>query len=229
MSDKIRLVCATRESREAFFTSTALGRSLSLYGFPFVEVRLFPGNTQGLPHCYNTAIDEAAADPALLVFIHDDIWLIDLFWVDRLIDAARAFDISGVAGNRRRLPGQPAWHLADNLTDWDARENLSGIVAQGSGFPPTSVSFYGPAYQEVKLLDGALLVVPSAKLARHSLRFDERFDFHCYDMDFCRSAEQRGMSMGTWPLSIAHESSGTGLGSASWSKDYARYIEKWGD
>jgi GT2 family glycosyltransferase len=229
MPGKIRLVCASRASREDFHASTALGRSLALYANPFVELRLFPANREGLPRCYNTAIDEAVADPARLVFLHDDLWLIDLFWADRVIDAARAFDIAGIAGNRRRLPRQPCWHLSDSLTRLDDKENLSGIVAHGRGFPPDSVSFYGPSYQEVKLLDGALLIADSEKLATHGLRFDTRFDFHCYDLDFCREAEQRGMVMGTWPLAVAHESAGLGLGGESWSRNFARYLEKWGE
>lgn len=112
---------------------------------------------------------------------------------------------------------------------WDARENLSGIIGQGTGFPPQHLNVYGPPYQEVKLLDGVLLIASSAVLIERGLRFDERFDFHLYDLDFCREAEARGMVMGTWPLSVVHQSPGHGLGGEGWQRNCARYLEKWGD
>ena len=229
MTSKVRLVCATRATRDAFPATTALGRCLAFYNYAQVELRLFERNTAGLSACYNEAIAESTGDPAILVFVHDDVLLCDHFWIDRIIDASRAFDIAGLAGNKRRLPRQPAWHLADTLEQWDARENLSGIIGQGTGFPPQHLNVYGPPYQEVKLLDGVLLIASSAVLIERGLRFDERFDFHLYDLDFCREAEARGMVMGTWPLSVVHQSPGHGLGGEGWQRNCARYLEKWGD
>jgi hypothetical protein len=46
---KIRIVCATRAGREEFSTRTALGRSLTIFRFPVVELKLFDNNTLGLP------------------------------------------------------------------------------------------------------------------------------------------------------------------------------------
>ena len=37
---KIRFVVATRESRDGFFKSTAAGKFLQLYDFPFIELDL---------------------------------------------------------------------------------------------------------------------------------------------------------------------------------------------
>lgn len=65
--EKIRFVCATRESQEQFFKKSPLGRSLPFYrAFPprrRIELRLFKENTEGLPSIYNTAIEEAKTDP----------------------------------------------------------------------------------------------------------------------------------------------------------------------
>jgi len=44
-------------------------------------------------------------------------------------------------------------------------------------------------------------------------------------MDFCRSAEQLGIQMGTIPLSIIHQSYGTL--DKSWKIAYTKYIKKW--
>jgi hypothetical protein len=60
----------------------------------------------------------------------------------------------------------------------------------------------------------------------HQLRFDTRFAFHFYDMDFCRQAESKGLRMGTWPISVVHESKGA-FGNAAWQQAYGRYLEKY--
>ncbi len=225
---RIRIVCATREGREAFFSNTPLGRSLKLRRPPDVDVRLFPRNVAGLPSVYNTAIDESSEEGAILLFVHDDVHLWDFHWADRLREGLRAFDIVGLAGNRRRVPRQPGWMFLDEKLTRDRRENLSGIVGHGRDSSVTSVDEFGPCGQEVKLLDGVFLAASSETLRTNALRFDERFDFHFYDLDFCRQVERARLRMGTWPISVVHESGGN-FGSESWYRGYERYLEKWQD
>lgn len=191
-----------------------------------VELRLFAANAAGLPSVYNIAIDESAVDPAILLFIHDDVHLCDFHWTDTLNDGLGQFAVVGVAGNRRRAPRQPGWRFLDERFTRDRRENLSGIVAHGHGFPPERVDVYGPSRQQVSLLDGVMLAVKSETLHAEALRFDERFDFHFYDLDFCRQAERAGLSMGTCPVSLIHESKGN-FGGEGWRRGYERYLEKW--
>ena len=228
MANKIKLVIATRESESDFFEKTALGRSLSIYKYPFLEIRLFPNNTIGLPSLYNIAISESINDPAILVFIHDDVHILDYFWVSQMLDALEQFDVVGLAGNKRRVAKQPAWAFIDNKFTWDNSENLSGIVGHGKGFPPENLAIFGPPRQEVLLLDGLMLIVDSVTLMQNNIIFDEQFDFHFYDLDFCRQLEQKGLKMGTWSISVIHESGGN-FGSEGWSRGYQKYIEKWKD
>jgi Glycosyltransferase like family len=224
----IRLVCATREDREGFYSSTALGRSLKLHRPAAVDVRLFPRNARGLPAVYNMAIAESAPEPAILLFVHDDVHLCDLHWADNLRRALGEFDIVGLAGNRRRVPRQPGWAFVDEKLTLDKRAHLSGTVAHGRGFPPEIVEVFGPSGQRVTLLDGLFLAVRSETVAARSLRFDERFEFHFYDLDFCRQAERAGLRMGTWPISVVHESAGD-FASDRWRRGYEVYLEKWRD
>lgn len=223
---RMRVVCATRKDREEFFSATPLGRSLSLNRPPGVELRLFPRNSEGLPTVYNRAISESIRDEVIFVFVHDDIHLCDFHWASRLAGGLSAFDILGLAGNRRRVPGQPGWLFIDEKLTRDSRENLSGVIAHGSGFPPDSIDAFGPAGESVKLLDGVLLAVTSATLRANSVRFDERFKFHFYDLDFCRQAEQAGLRMGTWPISVVHQSAGN-FASDGWRMGYEAYLDKW--
>jgi hypothetical protein len=224
----IRVVSATRKTREEFLRDCALGRSLQLYkGMPGWTLRLFPQNADPLPALYNRAIEECADDPALLLFIHDDVWLNDFYWHARIAQGLQAFDVLGVAGNRRRLPRQPGWAFVDDSFTWDERSNLSGCVGHGKGFP-APLSLFGPSGQSCKLLDGLLLAADSRVLHEKGLRFDPAFAFHFYDMDFCRQAELRGLRMGTWPLSVVHESGGA-FGTPAWRSAYRGYLEKYGD
>lgn len=199
---------------------------MALFPYPFVELRLFPSNSTGLPALYNLALREAESDPAILIFVHDDVYLLDFFWPNHVYEGLRLFDVIGLAGNKRRVAGQPAWRFLDDRLTRDDRANLSGIVAHGSDWPPQYVSYYGPPYQQVKLLDGLFLACASETLLSHDVGFDERFDFHFYDLDFCRQAELRDLRLGTCSLSVMHASDGR-FGSEGWRAGYAKYLEKW--
>ncbi|MDR3482814.1 MAG: tetratricopeptide repeat protein [Burkholderiaceae bacterium] len=227
---KVRLICGTRASADMFFRSTALGKSVSLYReiLPFLELQLFCENSTGLATIYNQAIEYAENDPATLIFIHDDVFLVDFSWADQIELALQKFDIVGVVGNKRRLPRQPAWCFVDEMLTWDDTIHFSGIVGHGNGFPCSALSKYGPPGQECKLLDGVMLIADSVMLLKNQLGFDRRFQFDFYDVDFCRQAELKGLRMGTWPISLIHESTGE-FGTASWHESLEIYLEKYGE
>lgn len=224
---KIRLVCATRFSQEDFFKKAALGRSFLLYKavIPALEIYVFPDNTKGLPVIYNEAIEHAAHNPAILVFVHDDVHLNDFYWCNHLRSALLSFDIVGTVGNKRRSPKQASWFFLNDSFLRDDVQYLSGIVGHGKGFPMKNISVYGEPGQECKLLDGLLLAVNSQTLIDHQLRFDPQFEFHFYDMDFCRQAELKGLKMGTCHVSVIHESEGDF--NETWKKTYQQYLAKY--
>lgn len=182
---QIVIVSATRNNEPDFYTKSALGRSISqsYANFP-IKMKVFFNNTRPLPDCYNDAIKDSDADD-ILVFIHDDVFLIDFYWVDKLNWGFSNFDILGVAGNKRRIPRQPGWAFVDTNFKWDDSSNLSGVVGHGNGFP-CQISGFGPPGQACKLMDGVLLSAKKSTLVKHQIHFDARFDFHFYDMDFCR-------------------------------------------
>jgi GT2 family glycosyltransferase len=228
MTETIRMVCASRWPQQEFFQRSALGRSLaaSYMGVAGLELSLFPANTAGLPAVYNSVIEKARSVPSILVFLHDDLHLVDFFWTDALRQALDRFDIVGLAGNRRRVPGQPSWAYTDERT-LDSPENLSGAVGHGKGFP-CPVRRFGPAPAACRLMDGLFLAARSTRLVDSGLRFDPRFQFDFYDLDFCREAERLGLTMGTWPIAVVHESDGN-FASPRWRQARAAYLEKWGD
>jgi hypothetical protein len=226
--EKIRFVVATRETKDDFFSKTATGKSIPIRNIENVELKLFTSNQDGLAKIYNQAIEESINDPAILIFMHDDIHLLDYFWAECISNALTKFQVVGIAGNKRRVPRQPSWAFIDDKFSWDEKTNLSGVVGHGTSFPPTNLSVYGPSNQEVKLLDGLLLASHSKTLIDNDVRFDEKFDFHFYDLDFCRTIESKSLTMGTCQISVTHESGGS-FGSESWKKGYEIYLEKWKD
>jgi GT2 family glycosyltransferase len=225
----IRIVCATRSTDRGFYEETALGKSLAAayLGLPFIEVALFPSNTTGLPVLYNRVIREAAANPAVLVFAHDDLHLIDYYWPDRLYGALLEFQIVGLVGNRFRKPRQPSWCFKDEWFAWDDFENMSGFMGHGETLP-NRVTRFGRVGAECKLLDGVFLAAESPTLVEHGLDFDEAFDFHFYDLDLCRQAERKGVRMGTAAICALHESIGK-MRTAAWRAAFETYLAKWGE
>lgn len=165
---EVILVSATRSTQAEFVQTAWLARSLRrVASSASVRLRLFAENTRPLPECYNQATDESP-DDAVLVFVHDDVFVDDWLLAQRLHEGLAQFDVVGVAARAGRL-------------------RQAGV------------------------------------------RFDPRFDFHFYDLDFCRSASAAGLRLGTWPLAITHASSGESIQSASWEQGAQRYLQKWGD
>jgi GT2 family glycosyltransferase len=222
----IEIVSATRLSAGEFAAKSALGLSLQRLGFESrLKACLAFANRVGLPSIYNSRI-VASGDADILVFMHDDVWIDDHFFADRVIEGLRHFDLIGVAGNRRRVPGQAAWLFVDGNLSLDERANLSGAVAHGTQ-PCGAVSYFGVIPAPCELLDGVLLAARKSMLMERNVFFDPRFDFHFYDMDFCRAARQAGLRLGTWPISITHQSDGA-FGGERWQALYRAYLAKWG-
>ena len=182
-------------------------------------------NQRGLPEVFNARIS-APDGGELLIFMHDDVWIDDPFLADRVIEGLKTYDVIGAAGNRRRVPFQPAWSFVDRKMTWDENFNLSGAVAHGA-YPFGPISNYGAAPAECELLDGAFLAASKSALTGNRLLFDPRFKFNFYDMDFCRNARERGLRLGTWPIHLTHQNRGA-FGAPKWTEEYRVYLEKWG-
>lgn len=223
--EKIEIISATRLSEGEFWNKSALGISLRrLAKDTRLVARIAFENQRGLPEVFNARID-SPDNHEILLFMHDDVWLDDYFLADHVIDGLKTFDVIGVAGNRRRLPNQPAWAFIDNEHTWDIPDNLSGCVAHAM-HPFGPVSVYGVVPAECELLDGVFLAARKSRLRATRVQFDPRFDFHFYDMDFCRSARNNGLRLGTWPISLTHQSGGA-FGNPDWKEQYGLYQEKW--
>ncbi len=231
----LTFVTATRLSDEAFWAHSPLARSLkAVAGLMPLRLQVAAQNTQPLAEVYNSAI-RASGPNEILVFVHDDVAIDDWMAGARLREALGHYDVVGVAGNRRRQPGQQTWYMKPgplvdgryHITERDS-EWLSGAVRHGEP-DENSFSAYGPAPAAVALLDGVLLAARGEVLKARGVWFDPQFSFHFYDLDFCRSAEQAGLRMGTWPLALTHTSKGASVMTDAWAQTCLLYLRKWGE
>nr|MDP2189892.1 glycosyltransferase [Rhodoferax sp.] len=222
----IEIVSATKLSENDFWSKAALGLSLQrhLKQDARLSVNIAFENSRGLSEIFNEYIHQVA-DDAILVFIHDDVWIDEVNFSDAVIAGLENFDVIGVAGNRRRVPNQPAWAFIDNQLTWDDKSNLSGRIANGKN-AYGQVSDFGTVPAECELVDGIFLAAKKSSLKQNMVQFDAQFDFHFYDMDFCRSARKAGLRLGTWPVNLTHQSGGS-FGSKNWNAKYQRYLNKW--
>jgi GT2 family glycosyltransferase len=183
-------------------------------------------NSRGLPELYNQRID-AIGGRDVMVFVHDDVWIEDAYFAEHVGEGLAAFDVIGVVGNRRRLPGQPSWFFVDDALRRDDPAHFSGRIGHGDS-PAGPLSHFGSVPAACELLDGVMLAARRSTLRARGVRFDPRFQFHFYDMDFCRSARAAGLRLGTWPISLTHRSTGA-TGSPDWRRALADYRAKWND
>jgi hypothetical protein len=225
--DMIEIISATRLSERDFWEKSALGISLErLKKDRRLIAKVSFENRRGLPEIYNERI-LATDSSEMLVFIHDDVWLDDYFIADRVRDGLTKYDVLGVAGNRRLVKGQVGWGFLDKRFNQDGLANLSGAVSHGES-PFSRIDFFGQVPAECELLDGVFLAARKSALLSNKVLFDPTFDFHFYDLDFCRSARQSGLRLSTWPISLTHQSKGN-FKSTNWDTKCDAYLKKWED
>jgi GT2 family glycosyltransferase len=231
----VRIVCATRSrTADDFAHETELGRSLASFTNelkPLVCVKFDNAGAEqiGLSRLYNLFLQPQYAGEIAL-FVHDDVHLTDWCLAYRLIEAMEHFDIVGIVGNAEPDYYEPAWYLAWNKEKHplghQPREHTSGALAHHLNDGTVVRSWYGTAPRECKLLDGFFLAVDVDRALAANVRFDEQFDFHFYDLDFCRAATSAGLRLGTWPIAVTHASAGSFF-TEPWLNAMERYGRKW--
>jgi GT2 family glycosyltransferase len=223
----LEIVSASRSDVEGF-AATPLGTSLArLRGDKRLQPQVTLSNAARLPDIYNARIE--SGDPAdILVFMHDDMWIEDFYFTDRIIEGLTRFDIIGVAGNSRIPPGHKTWAQSPETNKPDL-PHLRGGIGLGPA-PLGRVRFYGPTIGECELLDGVFIAARKSALVERKVRFDPRFDFHFYDLDFSRTARKAGLRLGVWPIAMTHRIDERNEGSYSspgWHRNLELYQQKW--
>lgn len=218
-------VCATRLSVAEFWLKAPLGQSLTRLqqlGVAF-SLELADQNAAPLAALYNRAIAHCAAEQ-ILVFVHDDVRLDDLFITQRLLEGLAVFDVIGVAGNRRLKARQGAWAFAEKMGQWDHAHNLLGGINHELPHRPNGFNRYGPTRTAARVLDGVFLAARAATLQHNKVQFAPELAFHLYDLEFCQRAHRAGLRLGVWPIAMTHFSGGQ-YDSDSWRQAYRTYCQ----
>lgn len=230
---KVKIVTATAKNQVEFLHLTLLGQSLSLFPRQAgLEVTIFPNNTgnnrKGLGVLYNTFL-QPKYENEILLFIHDDVYIHDWHLVHRLNDAIDHYDVIGLAGNTNPDFNEPSWALAWNREKYpqgrQPQKHFSGTVGHLI-HDRTHVSDFGITPQKCILLDGLFLAVNTKKILDAEVLFDPQFEYHFYDLDFCRQCYSSGLKVGTWPIAVTHGSKGS-FGSKEWIDTKDKYLLKW--
>jgi hypothetical protein len=193
------IVSATRGRKE----DTTLWRSvqaLEVEGY-----RFFENNTEGLSTCYNAVLDERAGRDEIIVFVHDDVLITDVFALDKLNAAIteQGFAVIGVAGSSEFNVDAGVDLLLWNGSKPEAR---SGSVEHFYQTGVYAFSAYGATPMSCVVLDGLFIAVDNARIG--AVRFDPQFRFHFYDIDFCLAAHKAGLRLGTTNVHLTHKSVG---------------------
>ena len=183
---------------------TVLFRSLTKLGTE--NYRFYEQNRTGLSTCYNQILSERAGRNEIVVFLHDDVTVGDLFIHEKLHDATTSlgFAIVGLAGT-----SSFNLQLDKPVTMWlqPPQQNLSGAVEHSAGGGACQMSAYGPTPRRCVVMDGLFLAVDLSQIG--GVRFDEQFEFHFYDLDFCLTAHRAGLVLGTTNVYVNHQSGGS--------------------
>lgn len=194
----IHFVSLTRGQKEDTDIYRSL-KHLNIESFDIIE-----NNTRGIPECYNEFIDRFAGQDVILVFVHDDVLLSDAFFLEKLTEASGWFNIIGIAGASQFVDaGQNvlSWHSAAHT-----KLHISGAVTNKKDDELAVYVHFGLAPAECVTVDGVLMAIDMLHVG--NVRFDERYQFHLYDLDFCVEAFHQGLTIGTSDTHIIHESPG---------------------
>lgn len=220
-SDRNKPVIAVVATQEEFQPdATIIGNTLA--NVESLEYSLMhTANKTGLSTLYNQYINKDYED-CYVVFVHDDVLIEDLYFVEKINEAHEQFDIVGVAGCKNPvIKHPPLWHLM--CKPGEHRGFCAHVFPDGKN----TMAAFGPSKESVDFLDGVLLSINVKKVLEAGVRFDEDFDFHFYDLAFCKRAKDAGLSLGVWPIFIRHY--GLGHTDSSWESLAPKFIEKYGN
>ncbi len=164
-------------------------------------------NTTGLSQRYNHILCTHKSDFDNIVFLHDDVYVDDLYVCEKLERAHKDFDIVGLAGGiNPKIQELALWHL---MCGGFNSNNLRGAVAhpinQSGQIFMTS---FGPTPARVALLDGLFLSVDVRKASSADWKFNENYTFHHYDIASSIDANNKKLKLGVAPIWVVHKSPG---------------------
>ena len=218
---KLLIVICTQAKTEAEFQNLLIYPSLKKQyecNSPNVDFHVFKDNKRGLSECYNEVLKDQANANKTVLFVHDDVSLEDLFLYEKLIDSP--YSITGLAGAKsfNKQSDKLAWHLSA------PREDHVGEVAHISE-GRTWTTVFGNTKSRALTIDGLFIACKVKDLLEKDLTFDERFNFHFYDIAFCLRAHEKQVKCGVLPINVVHSGLGDSMLTEDWEQTSKRFKE----
>ena len=238
-----KFVIATRK-KELEKDNLPFFRFLSLFnsnGKYSIENEIFYENSDGLPTVYNKIIEserKSEKKSDFVIFVHDDIWINDIFIFDKILSASKYFDVIGVCGGK----GWETYGDGNTPIIWthaSRGKGMSGFMAHAADDSQSQLKHdmtydgrsifstsYGHSPSRTLTVDGCFICFSRSAIER-GLSFDEMFKFHFYDMDVCFSAYVNGIKVGTAPILLTHESLGLSVAQPQFIESQKAFLKKW--
>jgi hypothetical protein len=220
---KVVLVTCTESKTSEEFEKRPIFKSIekltNLYSLKEFDFKICKDNKTGLSEVYNSYINNADYSKDILLFMHDDIEIKDLFLVETL--NLSPYTVTGLAGIKTadlNLP--PAWHLMGN------REQYVGEVAHKKD-DTVWTTVFGPTKSRTLLVDGLFIAVDVEKILNSQARFNEKFKFHHYDLSFCLECNKHKIPVGVMPIPVIHHGLGDSMHSEEWNNSAIEFKKEY--
>ncbi len=215
------IICTLSKTMEEFQKKPiypSLEKLNKIYNSNQFDFEIVKDNKRGLSEVYNSFINNNSYQNDILLFVHDDVELMDPFIFEKLNDSP--YVVTGLAGakscdlNKDHL----AWHLCSK------REDFVGEVMHCSNNNYWTTVF-GPTKQRTLIIDGLFIAINVEKIKNTPVRFNELFKFHHYDMSFCLECNKNKISVGVLPVHVIHHGLGDSMLTQEW-KDSNELFKK---
>jgi hypothetical protein len=222
MKKIIAIVCTLSKTIDEFQNKPiyrTLEKLHKLYTDSEFDVRIVKDNKKGLSEVYNSYLIEEYKND-ILVFMHDDLEINDLFLVEKLNESP--YVVTGLAGSKTcdLSKNKLAWHLC-----CDRGDMMGEVSHKKDNFIWTSV--FGPTSGRVLIIDGLFISVNVSELLKTEARFNEKFKFHHYDMAFCLNCNKHKVKVGVLPINVVHHGLGDSMMTQEWENSNIIFKEEY--
>ena len=214
------IICSITKKKNAY--ETLINESLKKYTGELDHLIKVNNTKKGLSQYYNECIEEFKNYDSI-VFVHDDVDIINKDLKYQLEQGFKKFDVIGVAGCvNPKILDRNLWH-------WMAgdRSNMRGFAGHPNSDKDFFVTSFGPTPARTVIIDGVFIAINLKKLYNTNARFDEQFMFHHYDIDFSLTCNMNSLKIGVWPILINHNSPGLKEFDINFNDSNKKFIDKW--
>ena len=189
-----------------------------------IEVIRIDNEHAGLGICeaYNRGVSQAQGD--IIVFLHEDVFHLEIGWGPNLMQkfmGDASLGVVGVAGTQALFADPPLW-------SWAGRPWLFGkVVHELDAGERFFMTVFSPdsGDRDVVALDGCWLAVRKQVFAHASFDSQAFPGFHFYDIDLCMQARKRWRIVATTDILVKHQSPGSF--NDAWQEYAKAFRAKW--